>query len=158
MHFGTQFSVSTVTFQARGSERSRAVGQSCKRKVEPKKSGWKRKIEGERGASNVEGKQQSAEGAADKTGGTEEGGWKERWVVVFHQIVLLQACGRQLLLHDFFLRLVGCGVQIVREGWWCAWCVNRWAWALFISPSGVALSRGRGESGRLGSQLARPSF
>lgn len=42
----------------------------------------------------------------------------------------------------WLLHLEACGVQIVRGRWWCAWCVNRWVWGLFINPSGVALSRG----------------
>lgn len=53
------------------------------------------------------------------------------------------ACaGLQAPRQPDFCILGGCGVQIVRGRWWCARCVNRWAWDLFINPSGVALSTG----------------
>lgn len=37
--------------------------------------------------------------------------------------------------------LEGCGVQIVRVRWWCAWCANRCSQGLFLNPSGVAPSQ-----------------
>lgn len=37
--------------------------------------------------------------------------------------------------------LGGCGVQIVRVRWWCAWCANRCSQGLFLNPSGVAPSQ-----------------
>lgn len=71
--------------------------------------------------ANAEGKQQSAGGAADKTGMSEgaggEGGVFERkdgsWCSI--RLCCCRPAGANCCCRTF-LRSVGCGVQIVREG------------------------------------------
>lgn len=101
------------------------MGQSCIKEVATKELRMKRKDRAQKrgfkgsmqrkNSNQQEAQQIKQEEVGEGLGGEGVRGCKERWVVVFHQIVLLQACGRQLLLPDFFA-LGGCRVQIVREG------------------------------------------